>query len=94
MAIYLSAALADELTKKLLAGGYKENTPVAICHKVSWPDEKIIITDVINMTKVVKDNNLELTTLFLVGDSIGAVDFDKSKLYDKNFETIFRKAKE
>lgn len=92
MAIYLSASLAEELSSKLLLGGYKENTPVAICHKVSWPDEKIIITDLTNMAEAVKDNNLELTTLFLVGECIGATDFEKSKLYDKSFETIFRKA--
>ena len=90
MAIYLSASDAAGLKSQLLEGGYNLSTPVAICHKVSWPDEKIYITDVEHMDTVVERENLKLTTLFLVGEVLGANDFLKSRLYASDFTTIFR----
>ena len=90
MAVYLSATRVEELASQLIAGGYKDTTPVAICFKVTWPDEKIWITTINQMATIVKENKLTLTTLFIVGDVIGAKDFDKSKLYDAAFSTCFR----
>lgn len=90
MAVYLSASQAAKLKEDLLAG-YSEDTKVAICHKVSWDDQKIIISTIKDMDKAVKENGLELTTLFLVGDVLEATDFEKSRLYASDFQTIFRK---
>ena len=95
MAIYLSGTRAKDLADKLLLGGYKKDTPVAVCHKATWDDEVIIRSDVEHMAKVVEENNIENTTLFLVGDSVGEnSDFELSKLYARDFSTAFRKAKE
>ena len=45
--------------------------------------------------KYFKENNIENTTLFLVGDSVGEdSDFELSRLYAPDFSTAFRKAKE
>lgn len=93
MAVYLSATRVTELKKQLLDGGYDASTTVAICYKVSWPDERIIISNVENMDKDTLENNLTLTTLFLISDAINANDFDKSCLYSADFTTIFREAK-
>lgn len=93
MAVYLSAGLVKKLRDELLAGGYREDTPVAVCHRISWKDQKIFITNVGNMVSCVDEHELKLTTLFLVGDVIGSVQFDKSKLYDPEFQTIFREAR-
>ncbi len=93
MAVYLSATRVEELRRQLLKGGYKKTTPVAVCYKVSWPDEKIWITSVDEMVALVKEKELTLTTLFIIGDVIGAKDFDKSKLYDGTFSTCFREGK-
>lgn len=92
MAVYLSATRTEELMRQLMSGGYKSATPVAVCYKVSWPEEKIWITTVGQMSDIVKENQLTLTTLFIIGDVIGAKDFDKSKLYDASFSTCFRES--
>lgn len=95
MAIYLSGTMAEDLSSKLLEGGYKLSTPVAVCHKVTWEDQIIVRTDVEHMSQVVNDNDIKNTTLFLVGDSIGKdTDFELSRLYASDFSTAFRKAKD
>ena len=94
MAVYLSATRVEELQRELLEGGYKEDIPVAICYKVSFPEEKIIITSIKDMVKETISNNLTLTTLFLISNTIKADSFDKSCLYSTDFSTCFREAKE
>jgi len=94
MAIYLSGAMAEDLSNKLLEGGYKKDTPVAVCHKVTWDDQLIVRTDIEHMAEIVNEHDIKNTTLFLVGDSIGKnTDFELSRLYASDFSTAFRKAK-
>ena len=40
MAIYLSAGMLGELSKRLIAGGYRADTPAAIVYKATWPEEE------------------------------------------------------
>ena len=95
MAIYLSGAMAEVLSNKLLEGGYKKDTPVAVCHKVTWDDQLIVRTDIEHMAEIVNEHDIKNTTLFLVGDSIGKnTDFELSRLYASDFSTAFRKAKQ
>lgn len=94
MAIYLSATRVDELKSELLKGKYSENTPVAICYKVSWPEEKIFISTIAEMDSLVKKEKLNLTTLFIVGDVINSNAFEKSRLYAADFSTCYRSSKE
>ena len=93
MAVYLSATRVEELRQQLIDGGYDINTPVAICYKVSWPDEKIIFSTVDKMADDTHENELRLTTLFLISNTINAENFDKSRLYASDFSTCFREAK-
>lgn len=93
MAIYLSASVADKVSKELIEGGYRPDTPVAICYKVSWPDEAIIYSTVENMAKDAKAAGLTLTTLFIVGECVNAHDFERSRLYAADFSTCYREAK-
>ncbi len=92
MAVYLSATRVKELAGQLMDGGYESTTPVAVCYKVSWPEEKIWITTIGQVEELVQKEGLSLTTLFIIGDVIGAKDFDKSRLYDASFSTCFREA--
>jgi len=93
MAVYLSATRVEELSRALINGGYKPDTPVAICYRVSWPEEKIIISTVSEMTKDTIDNNLTLTTLYIISNTINASGFEKSRLYADDFSTCFRESK-
>lgn len=37
MAIFLSTGMLEELSSRLMAGGYAEDTPAAIVYKATWP---------------------------------------------------------
>ncbi|WP_029231682.1 precorrin-4 C(11)-methyltransferase [Butyrivibrio sp. VCB2006] len=93
MAIYLSAGMLDKLSEKLIAGGYKEDTSVALVYKATWPEEKKIICTVGTMAECAKKENITKTAIVLVGDAINCTNYDKSKLYDPSFSTEYRKAK-
>lgn len=92
MAVYLSASLADELERELLEGGYSENTPAAVCVKVSWDDEKIYRCSVGTIAKTTRENNIKKTCIYIIGDSIDPSAYDKSRLYAADFSTEYRKA--
>ena len=90
MAVFLSSGLTKELQDELLTGGYSEDTPCAICYKVSWPDEKIIMTTIKNLHNDMVSNSIAKTVLILVGDFLGRK-YNNSKLYDASFTTEYRK---
>ena len=93
MAIYLSTGMLEELSKRLIAGGYEEDTPAAIIYKATWPDEEFYFCKVADLAAVAAEHGITKTALILVGDAIGRTGYEKSKLYDKTFSTEFRKAK-
>lgn len=91
MVVFLSAGLLDGLRERLLAGGYREDTPAAIVYKASWPDEKRVIGTVGRLPEMAAENGIEKTALILVGDFLGK-EYGRSKLYDPSFSTGFREA--
>lgn len=90
MVIFLSTGLLKELSKELMIGGYKENTPAAIVYKASWEDEKIVRCTVGTLYESAIANDIKKTALITIGEFLGS-EYALSKLYDKNFETEFRK---
>ena len=91
MVIFLSASMTEELSGKLIEGGYSAETPAAIVYKATWQDEKVVRCTVGTLAKAARENGISKTALITVGDFLGD-DYELSKLYDKNFETEFRKA--
>lgn len=94
MALYLSAALCDEVKEELLAGGYDEDTPVAVVYKASWEDEKILRASVGTFAEEMKAAGINKTALILVGKAMGDGAYEKSRLYAADFSTEYRKATE
>ncbi len=91
MCIFLSASIVDEVTKELLEGGYPPETPVAACYKLTWKEQRIYRGQLKDLAKILKENNLTLTTMIVVGEAIDNR-HGLSKLYDGHFSHIFRKA--
>ena len=89
MCIFLSAAIVDDVQRELLQE-YPEDTPVAACYHLTWPDQRIYRGQLKDLAQIVHDNNLTLTTMLVVGE---AIDNRKglSALYDKHFTHLFRK---
>ena len=86
-----SIEMLEELSVRLIAGGYSSDTPAAIVYKATWDDEKVIRCTVGELAESAKKNGITKTALITVGDFLG--DYHQlSKLYDKEFETEFRKA--
>lgn len=92
MAIYLSAGHLEELSERLIAGGYDSKTPAALVYKATWDDEKKIVCTVGELPKVAKESGISKTAVVLVGDVISSKVYEKSKLYDPSFSTEYRKA--
>ena len=92
MCIFLSAAIVDDVQRELLQE-YPEDTPVAACYHLTWPDQKIYRGKLKDLAKIVHDNKLTLTTMLVVGE---AIDNRKglSELYSKHFTHLFRKGDE
>lgn len=92
MAVYLSAGMLDELTKRLLIGGYGKETPAALVYKATWPEEEAYLCTVETLADVAKKHGITKTALVLVGDAIAHRQYQKSRLYAADFSTEFRKA--
>ena len=92
MAIFLSMSLIDSVYETLiLTKAYSDATPAAIVYKASWVDEKVIRCHLFDMVAKAKSNNITKTAIIVVGNFLES-DYELSKLYDKNFETEYRKA--
>jgi precorrin-4 C11-methyltransferase len=88
MCIYLSAAIVEEVQAELLQA-YPPETPVAACYKLTWKEERIYRGQLRDLARIVRDNNLTLTTLLVVGDAIGNRE-GLSRLYAHEFKHLFR----
>ena len=94
MAIYLSTGMLDELSKRLIAGGYKKDTPAALVYKATWPEEIAVTCTIETLPESAKEHGIRKTALVLVGDVITHQNYQKSRLYAPDFSTEFRQAKE
>lgn len=92
MAIYLSAGMLEELSRRLILGGYKKDTPAVIAYKVTWADEKIYPCSVATLYETARKHGITKTALILVGYALTHKKYEKSKLYSPDFSTQFRQA--
>ncbi|MFR4037752.1 MAG: precorrin-4 C(11)-methyltransferase [Butyricimonas faecalis] len=88
MCIFLSASIVDQVQSELMQH-YPPTTPVAACYHLTWRDERIYRGKLQNLAKIVKENNLTLTTMIVVGDAIDNRQ-GLSKLYSHQFKHLFR----
>lgn len=93
MAIYLSAGMLDELSQRLIAGGYGKETPAAIVYKATWPEEEAYVCTIESLQETAAAHGINKTALILVGEVITHQNYKKSRLYAPDFSTEFRLAK-
>ena len=94
MAIYLSTGMLKELSERLVAGGYRKETPAALVYKATWPEEEAYICTIETLYDTAEEHGITKTALVLVGDVITHQNYKKSRLYAADFSTEFRQAKE
>ncbi len=88
MCIFLSAAIVEDVQRDLLEH-YPPTTPVAVCYKLTWKDERIYRGELKNLSQIVRENNLTLTTMIVVGEAIDNRE-GLSRLYADEFKHLFR----
>ncbi|MEM7800870.1 MAG: precorrin-4 C(11)-methyltransferase [Chloroflexota bacterium] len=98
LAIYLSVARIKRVIEDLLAsGGYDVNSPVAVLHKTTWPDESYVIGTLGDIAEKVRKAGYTKHALILVSPALdpalkGEDRRTSSHLYDKTYTHRFRRA--
>ena len=91
MVVFLSTGMLEELSRRLIEGGYKPDTPAAIAYKATWEDEKKFVCTVGTLAQTAKENHITKTALMIIGDVVSHNSYDRSLLYHPEFTTEFRK---
>ncbi len=93
MVFYLSVQLMSNIVKETLAGGYPKSTPVGVVYRASWNDQKIITGTLETISKKVRAKKITRTAIIIIGDVVKPMSYEYSRLYDKTYSHMFRKAK-
>lgn len=93
MAVYLSAGMLEELAGRLIAGGYRKETPAAIVYKATWPEEEAYLCTVETLAETAAAHGIRKTAVVLVGEAVTHQSYRKSRLYAPDFSTEFRQAR-
>ncbi|MDF9761826.1 precorrin-4/cobalt-precorrin-4 C11-methyltransferase [Peribacillus simplex] len=95
IALFLSATLTKKIVKELKEAGWKDDTPVAVIQRATWPDQKIVRTTLVNLDDDMRKNGIRKHAMILAGWALDPTIHDKdeyrSKLYDASFTHGFRK---
>lgn len=94
MVVFLSTGLLEQLSAELTAGGYEQDTPAAIVYKATWPEEQTYLCTVATLAQCAKENNVTKTALMIIGDAVTHTSYRRSELYNPDFSTEFRPAKQ
>ena len=99
LAIYLSITRIKKVVRELLAGGrYQLDTPVAVLHRVSWPDESYVVGTLDNIAQKVREAGYTRQALILVSPALDqryrTTEHASSHLYDSGYTHRFRHAAE
>ena len=92
MVVFLSTGLLEQLSQRLIAGGYTADTPAAIVYKATWEDEKAFVCTVGTLAETAARNHITKTALMIIGDVVTHSHYNRSELYNPTFTTEFREA--
>lgn len=84
LCLFLSAHLAQQAVDDLLQAGMKPDCPVAVVYRASWPDQKILETDLQSLPHVLQEQAVDHQAQILIGEFLRHQG-RRSKLYDPNF---------
>ncbi len=89
LCLYLSARHVESATEQLMQH-YPPETKVAICFRLGWPDEKILVVPLHQMAAVTEQEKLIRTTLYVISPALGEVEKVRSRLYHPEHTHLFR----
>lgn len=89
LAIHLSVRNIHKVVAQLLPR-YGADCPVAVVHRVGWPDEAVLLGSLGTIKAMVKESGITRTALIFVGRVLGATHFSDSRLYHADHRHILR----
>ena len=92
LALFLSITLMREVAESLIPE-YGSDCPVAVIHKATCPDQKIVIGTLRDIHARVREAGIKSQAMIIVGWILTSNDFADSRLYAPDFSHRFRKAK-
>ena len=96
LVLFLSIVQTKRVVDELLAGGYPPETPVAVVHRVSWPDEAVLRGTLSDIAGKVREARWNKQALILVGAVLGDEtrgNGHRSRLYSADYTHLFRRAR-
>jgi precorrin-4/cobalt-precorrin-4 C11-methyltransferase len=94
MMIFLSVGMLETVVKELQAGGYTEDTPIAVVERATWDNEKIVRGTLNTICPLVNTEGIVKTAMICVGKVFGQNELQAaSKLYDSTFSHGTREAR-
>ncbi|MDF2141956.1 precorrin-4 C(11)-methyltransferase [Paenirhodobacter sp. CAU 1674] len=88
LAIHLSIHVLDKVVAELTPH-YGADCPVAVVWRASWPDQRVVRASLGTLQTAI-GAEMERTALILVGHTLGAEDFDESRLYAGDYDRRYR----
>lgn len=86
MMIFLSVGMLEKVVAELMAGGYPEETPIAVVERATWDNEKIVRGTLKTICGSVAEENIRKTAMICVGRVFDQQELSAaSKLYDSSF---------
>ena len=96
LCIYLSITLLHDVQRALRAAGWREDAPMLVVQKASWPgQEKIVRGTLADIKQKCQAEKIGSQAMIVASPTLGAADWEslvRSKLYDPGFTHRFRKA--
>jgi precorrin-4/cobalt-precorrin-4 C11-methyltransferase len=91
LCLFLSITLMRDVVAALVPS-YGADCPVAVVHKASCPDQRIVLGTLADIRDKVREAGIKTQSMILVGHALTATEFADSKLYDPEFSHRFRRA--
>jgi len=88
LALHLSIGMLAEVVARLTPG-YGPDCPVAVIHRASWPEERVIRATLATV-EAATPPEVTRTALILVGPALAAEGFENSRLYAPDYDRRYR----
>lgn len=92
LVLFLSVTLLSRLAEELIPA-YGADCPVAVVHKASCPDQKIVTGTLQSIAREVREARITSQAIIIVGRVLTSTTFANSRLYDPEFSHGFRKSR-
>ena len=103
LVIFLGITRMTGIVRQLKAGGYPEETAVAVVYRVGWPEELVIRGNLTDIAAKVREAKITRQALVFVGDAVDPAvrnpekvaegNMASSHLYSGAYSHLFRQAK-